>query len=74
MTFCIIPGNFPGCGGSAVEGSNAAAFCPGAFGRHLGSLEALTEGCLGKAGLKAQHLWEGHAKKGLQWKLFCSAS
>lgn len=58
--FCIITGNFPGCGDSAVEGSNDAAFCRGAFSRPLGSLEALTEGLFGKAGLKAEHLWEGY--------------
>lgn len=72
-TLCMITGNFSGCGGSAVEGSNAAAFCPGAFSRPLGNLEALAEGLFGKAGLKAERLWEGYAKKRLQWKLFRSA-
>lgn len=52
----MITGNFPGCGGSPVEGSNAAAFCRGAFSCPLGTPEALTEGLSGKAGLKAEHL------------------
>ena len=54
--FCMITGNFPGCGGSPVEGSNAAAFCRGAFSCPPGTPEALTEGLFGKAGLKAEHL------------------
>ncbi|KFV17356.1 Adenylate cyclase type 10, partial [Tauraco erythrolophus] len=29
----IVTGSFPGCRGSAAEGSTAAAFCPGAFSK-----------------------------------------